>query len=97
MTAHRAINWTIAGLIALILSTAHLLDGPDDHSAEHAQALSINDAIKSEAADARMARAAAEICGINAGWVQQSDSSISCRLHHGERTRDVVQGSAVRP
>jgi hypothetical protein len=91
------LNWLLAAALALLLSAAHLLDGPDDRSAEHAQALSLQDAIKKEAANARMARAAAEICGINAGWVQQSDSSISCRLHNGKRTRDVVQVSAVRP
>lgn len=87
MTTHRAINWTIAGLIALLLSAAHLLDGPDDNSHEHAQALSLQDAIKSEAAEARMARAAREICGENAGFRSVDASTIQCYTHKGKPTR----------
>lgn len=89
MTAHRALNWTIAGLIALLLSCSYLLDGPDDNHAEHAQALSLQDAIKSEAADARFARAAADICGENAGFSRIDASTIQCYTHKGKPTRRV--------
>ena len=30
MSTHRLINWTIAAGIAALMSTAYLLDGPDD-------------------------------------------------------------------
>ena len=46
----RIINTALVALIALILSTSYLLDGPTDHSTEHAQAAALDDAIKTEAA-----------------------------------------------
>lgn len=82
-------NWALAAALALLLSTAHLLDVPDDRSVEHAQALSLEDAIKSEAADARFARAAAEICGENAGFRRVDATTIQCYTHKGKPTRRV--------
>ena len=30
MTTHRLINWLLAALVSLVLSSSYLLDGPDD-------------------------------------------------------------------
>jgi hypothetical protein len=86
MTAHRAINWALAALIAAILSCSYLLDGPSDHSAEHAQALALKDAQKQEAADERFAQAAAAMCGPNAAAKDLGDSTVQCYTHKGRKT-----------
>jgi hypothetical protein len=94
MTAHRAINWTLAALIAAVLSTSHLLDGPliTDHSTEQAQAMSLQDAIKAEAAAARFDKASTAICGPNAGWRLLDDGAIQCTTKKGRAT---VKASAA--
>jgi hypothetical protein len=50
MTPHRALNWTLAALIALIMSTAYLLDGPSEQAAIQATADSVLDAQQAAAA-----------------------------------------------
>ena len=37
--------WTGAGLVALVLSSSHLLDGPSDFEAAQATEASLNDAL----------------------------------------------------
>ena len=37
--------WAGAGLVALVLSSSHLLDGPSDFEAAHATEASLNDAL----------------------------------------------------
>lgn len=44
MTPHRILNWILATLIGLIMSTAYLLDGPDDIQAARDTAASVADA-----------------------------------------------------
>lgn len=39
----------------------------------------------------RFAKAAQEICGPNAAWVEQEDGSIRCYLHNGKKTATVFQ------
>ena len=82
----RATNWTLATVLAALLSTAHLLDGPADHAAEQAQLVSLQDAIKTEAAEARFTRAAARICGENAGFRQLDETTVQCFTHKGKPT-----------
>lgn len=89
MTTHRALNVLLATLIAAVLSTSYLLDGPTDHSAEHAQAAALDDAIKTEAAQARFARAGAAICGENAAVMDLGDGTIQCLTKRGYKTRRV--------
>ena len=45
MTTHRALNWLLATVIALLLSTAYLLDGPSDIDAMQDVAADVTDAI----------------------------------------------------
>ncbi len=58
MTPHRLLNLALAALIALILSTAYLLDGPSDLDAIQATADSVADAQNSARAAARVAKTA---------------------------------------
>lgn len=76
-----AITTLLVVLFAVVPSTSFHLD---DHSAEHSQALALQDAIKSEQARDRFNRAAAQICG-NAGWVEIGDGSIQCITRIGGR------------
>lgn len=39
----------------------------------------------------RFAKAAQEICGPNAAWVEQDDGSIRCYLHNGKKTNTVAK------
>ena len=57
MSFHRMINWTLAGIIAAILCTSYLLDGPTDTQAAQAQANSTQDAQKSARTEMHLARA----------------------------------------
>lgn len=41
----------------------------------------------------RFAKAAQEICGHNAAWVEQEDGSIRCYLHNGKKTQTVFTAS----
>lgn len=58
MTPHRLLNLALAALIALILSTAYLLDGPSEMDAIQATADSVADAQNSARAAARVAKTA---------------------------------------
>jgi hypothetical protein len=44
MTAHRALNWAIAALIALCMAASYQLDGPDDIATAQAVAEDLQDA-----------------------------------------------------
>ncbi|MGY8903232.1 MAG: hypothetical protein ACKVIH_01625 [Burkholderiales bacterium] len=55
-------NLTLALLLALVLATAHHLDGPTDHSAEWASAQALLAAQQQAQADARRDAAAAALC-----------------------------------
>lgn len=46
MTRHRALNWTLAALLALLLSTSYLLNGPTELQATQAVAADVQDAIQ---------------------------------------------------
>lgn len=91
MTHHRAFNIALAALIAAVLSTSYLLDGPTDHSAEHAQARDLSDAVKADAAAERFAKAAAALCGSeNATARHLEDGSIQCLTKRGHKTIKVA-------
>lgn len=45
MTPHRALNWLLATIIALLMASAHLLDGPGDIDAMQDVAADVADAI----------------------------------------------------
>lgn len=91
MTPHRTLNWTLAAVIALLLSASYLLDGPTDHHAEWASAASLQDALQAEAQAERKARAIAAMCGPNAGAVEMDDGATQCTTKHGRRQSKIVQ------
>jgi hypothetical protein len=57
MTPHRLLNWTLATLIALLLASAHLLDGPSEIEAAQDSAADVAAA----QADARAAAQATRV------------------------------------
>lgn len=93
--------WLAAACIALMLGGAiHLdgIDGPSDAQAEWDQSTALQDAIKSEAAQARFTRAAAQVCG-NAPYAVQPDGAVRCvpRKGHGQGAIVVAAAKAVQP
>ena len=86
MTLHRFINWLLALLICFALSASYLLDGPSDHSTANADAQSLNDAKAAQARELRFAKAAAAVCGINAGAQDLGDGTVQCFTHKGRKT-----------
>jgi hypothetical protein len=80
------INYALAGLAALVLSTAYLLDGPSDHQAALDTADAERDARQAVLAEARFARAAQQICGENAGWQLRADGALQCTTKRGHKT-----------
>ena len=67
-------NWVAAGLIALVMSAAYLLDGPSEHEA---QIDTVEEKIQ-------------KLCGENAGWKLLEDGSVQCYTHRGFKTRKVT-------
>lgn len=88
MSTHRLINWALAIAIALILSAMCNLDalGPDDRSAEMAQAQALAAATATDAAQTRFAVAASAICGPNAAAQDLGDGTVQCSTHKGRKT-----------
>ena len=84
------INWTLAGLTALVLSTAYLLDGPTDHQAAIDTAAAERDAQRAAVAEAKFARAAQSMCGENAGWQLRADGAVQCLTKRGHKTSVAV-------
>jgi hypothetical protein len=56
------INWLWAILFALALGSSHLLDGPDELESQRLYQQELNDAKRMAAEEARVERAATEIC-----------------------------------
>ena len=56
MTRHRALNWLLAAIIALLMASAHLLDGPGDIEAMQDVAADVADAIQTAQAQANEVR-----------------------------------------
>lgn len=66
-------NWLAAGLIALAMSTAYLLDGPSEHDA---RVDTTEELIQ-------------KMCGENAGWKLLEDGLVQCYTHRGAKTKKV--------
>ena len=84
------INYSLAGLMALVLSTAYLLDGPSDHQAAIDTAAAERDAQRAAVAEAKIARAAQAMCGENAGWQRRVDGAVQCLTKRGHKTSVAV-------
>jgi hypothetical protein len=80
------INYALAGLAALVLSTAYLLDGPSDHQAALDTAAAQRDAQQAVLTEARFAKAAQQACGENAGWQLRADGALQCTTKRGHKT-----------
>lgn len=79
--------WLLAIVVAMLLATSYHLD---DQRTEMQISADLQDAIKTEARDARFARAASTICGSNAGYALQDDGSVQCYTHKGRKTIKVA-------
>jgi hypothetical protein len=67
-------NWLAAVLVALVMSTAYLLDGPSEHEA------------RVDTVEERIQR----LCGENAAWKLLDDGSVQCFTNRGFKTRKVT-------
>jgi hypothetical protein len=86
---NHAINWCLAVAMALVLSTAYLLDGPSDHQAALDAAADAKATQREQAALARFEKAAQAMCGENAGWTQLENGSVQCFTKRGYKTQKV--------
>ena len=86
---NHAINWTLAALAALVLSTAYLLDGPSDIQAAIDTAADAKATQAEQKAQARFEKAAQAMCGENAGWTQLENGSVQCFTKTGRKTQKV--------
>lgn len=84
------INYTLAGLMALVLSTAYLLDGPSDIEAARATAAARDDGISRALAAQRFERLAQQACGENAGWQLLASGAVQCTTKRGHKTAVVA-------
>lgn len=78
-----AANWLCAAVIAAVMSTTYMLDGPEDHQAEWAASTELAELQASAAKEARRDRAAIELCikahGLGAAVQWTADGSLLCR------------------
>lgn len=83
----RLIEWLLVSLIALVLSSAYLLDGPSEMDALRASEASTQDARQSAVADSRFAKAAQRACGgENAAWTAINRQTVQCSTKRGFKT-----------
>jgi len=89
-----AINTALALLLALVLGTAHLLDGPDDMRAEWDQSQAIKDLHASQDRTARREVAAQALCSQERGPNSEArftlDGNLVCTTRRGVRALAVA-------
>jgi hypothetical protein len=85
--------WLAAALIALALAATHLLDGPDDHSFETAQAQELEAAQRAQAEQLATLRRAQATCGANTGVIERADGSLACATKRGRPTGVLLAGA----
>ena len=68
------LNWIAAALVAIVICTAYLLDGPSEHEA------------RVDTVEERIQK----MCGENAAWKLLEDGSVQCYTHRGFKTRKVT-------
>lgn len=83
------INYSLAAITALVLSTAYLLDGPSDYQAAIDAAADAKATQREQAALARFEKAAQAMCGENAGWTKLDNGSVQCFTKRGHATQKV--------
>lgn len=80
-------TWLSALAIALLLSTSYKLDGIDDHSAENAIAVDLEDAQRTADAELRRDLAAAKQCRLEhgeSGFTWTADNRLVCIPRRGK-------------
>lgn len=84
---NHAINWCLAVAVALVLSTAYLLDGPSDYQAAVDSAANVRATQREQLAMEKFSRAAQAMCGgENASWRLLDNGSVQCFTKRGFRT-----------
>lgn len=83
------INWTMAVAVALVLSTAYLLDGPSEIQAAIDAAADARATQREQAQQARFEKAAQAMCGDNAGWAKLENGAVQCFTKRGHKTQKV--------
>lgn len=83
---NQLINYSLAGLAAMVLSSAYLLDGPSDHQAAIDGAAAQREAQRAALAEAKFARAAQQACGDNAAWSLLANGAVQCATKRGHKT-----------
>ena len=83
------INWTIAVAVAVVLSTAYLLDGPSDHQAAMDAAADAKATQAEQRAQVKFEKAAQAMCGDNAGWTKLENGAVQCFTKTGRKTQKV--------
>ena len=86
---NHAINWTLAVAVAVVLSTAYLLDGPSDHQAAIDAAADAKATQAEQRAQVRFEKAAQAMCGNNAGWKLLDNGAVQCFTKRGHATQKV--------
>ena len=90
MTRHTALNWLLAGCLALLVSLSFHLDADTISSA------TTTDAQRTALAEARKERAAAQLCvklhgpGVAHGW--DADGALVCTARRGPARTVIAQG-----
>ena len=83
------INWTMAVAVAVVLSTAYLLDGPSEIQAAIDAAADAKATQAEQRAQARFEKAAQAMCGENAGWTKLENGTVQCFTKRGHATQKV--------
>jgi hypothetical protein len=101
MTTHRLINWLLAAAIAVAMSSAYLLDGPNVISAEQAHYMSLVDSKREAARTVRRDLAAAALCREQHGeatYTWTAAEQLVCIPRKGKyKTKGVIMAQAVQP
>lgn len=83
----RLIEWLITFLIALVLSSAYLLDGPSELDALRDGAATAQDAQQAADTSIRFASAASKACGgENASYTLIDERTVQCSTKRGFKT-----------
>jgi hypothetical protein len=92
----RLTNYTLAALLALLLASGHLLDGPDDMRAEWDQSQALKELQASQAGTQRREAAAQALCSQERGPNSEArftpEGHLVCTTRRG-----VVRLAAVQP
>ncbi len=91
----RAHTWLLAIVIAVLVSSAWHLDGPEDHQADWAASQALQDLQAAEAGSARQQAAAQALCtqerGPNSEARFTPEGHLACTTRRGERALAVAQ------